>query len=469
MKTYQDYLAIPQDTDKIIDFIRAAINDHKASRLYKEAVDAYEYQAHRNKTITEFKKLLYTVTGEVVPDNFSANWKMASNFFAEFNDQEVQYLLGNGVTWEDEETEKKLGEDFDTRLQDLAEDALVGAVSFGFYNLDHIQNFKVTEFVPLIDEVTSGLMAGIRFWQIDNLKPLRATFYELDGYTDYIWEEGKGRVLHEKRGYKENIVTTPIDGTEHLNYENYPSFPIIPLWANKYHQSELTGLREQIDCYDLIKSGFANDVDDASMIYWTIQNAGGMDDVDLAKFIDRIKTVHAAVVEDTGAKAESHTMDVPFGSREALLNRLRSDLYEDAMALDTKSIADGAVTATQIKAAYERLNSKCDKFEFRLNDFLDGLMKVAGIEDHPTFTRSKIVNVQEEIQTLLQAAQYLSQDYVTRKILTLYGDGDLADEMLEEMDQTDLERMTDGDEYSEDDIDSMISLDDVDISLEEEE
>ena len=63
------------------------------------------------------------------------------------------------------------------------------------------------------------------------------------------------------------------DGTEILDGENYPGFPIVPLWANREHQSELTGLREKIDGYDLIQSGLANTIDEASMIYWRVKNA----------------------------------------------------------------------------------------------------------------------------------------------------------------------------------------------------
>ena len=112
------------------------------------------------------------------------------------------------------------------------------------------------------------------------------------------------------------------------------------------------------------------------------------------------------------------------------------------MALDTEHIASGATTATQIRAAYEPLNAKTDDFEYCVIDFIKGLLTVAGIDDNPTFTRSMIVNVQEEIQTVLQAAQYLEDEYVTRKILTLLGDGDQADDVLKRMDEKDQERLS---------------------------
>lgn len=438
MQTYQDLLAVGDNDKARMEFVFAAINRHKGTQIYKMSEVADSYDRKRNITILQFQKLLYTISGRAVPDNYSANYKLCSNFFNRFVTQENQYLLGNGVSWNDPKTGEKLGKDFDTKLQTAGHEALISGVAFGFWNLDHLDVFSVREFVPFYDEENGSLMAGIRFWQIDDSKPIRATLYEVDGYTDYIKRDAEPEVLKEKRSYKLLTRSTEADGTEIYAGENYPSFPIVPLWGNTHHQSELVGLREQIDCYDLIKSGFANDLDDASQIYWIIQNGGGMDDIDLAKFIERIKTVKAAVVEDGGARAESHTMEVPYASREALLDRLRSDMYDDFMALDTKAIASGAATATQIRAAYEPLNNKTDMYEFCIIDFIQGILELAGIEDDPSFTRSLIVNAQEEVQTVLSAAQYLDASYITEKILNILGDGDKLDEMLRQMDADEL-------------------------------
>ena len=442
--TYQDLLKTQNSETERMNFVRNSIYQHKSSDAYKLAEDADQYAKHRNVTISTYQKLLYTVTGKAVPDNWSPNFKMASRFFHRFIAQENQYLLGNGVSWNDTATAKKLGNDkypFDTQLQEAGKLALIMGESFGFFNLDHMEVFSLLEFVPIYDEENGSLSAGIRFWQIDDSKPLRATLYELDGYTEYIWESGKNaRILREKTPYKLKVMVSEADGVEIYDAENYPTFPIVPLWANTYHQSEFVGLREQIDCYDLIKSGFANTVDEASIVYWTLTNAGGMDDVDLAQFVQKLKTIHAVTLEDQ-TQAESHSVDVPVEGRRQLLERLEKDLYKDAMALDTETIASGAVTATQIMAAYEPLNSKTDDFEYCVNKFIKGIMAIAGVEDEPTFTRSTIVNKNEEIQVVLQSAQYLDSEYVTKKVLSILGDGDKAEDILASMEEEDRDRM----------------------------
>lgn len=440
MKSYQDFLKVGENEIDRMNFVRSAISEHKGTMLYRTAQIADEYDRRQNRTIVQYQKLLYTVTGKAIPDNWSANYKIASGFFNRFVTQQVQFLLGNGITWGKDKTGAKLGKDFEQRLQEIAKAALIGGVAFGFYNFDHLEVFNVLEFVPLYDEENGALMAGIRFWQVDSNKPLRATLYEIDGLTEYIWENGDGRTLADKRAYILKTKTSVADGTYIYDGENYPTFPIVPLWGNPHKQSELVGLREQIDAYDLIKSGFCNTIDEASFIYWTINNAGGMDDVDLAQFVERMKTVHAAVVDDTGASAQANSLEAPHEGREALLDRLKRDLYDDYMALDVDAIKGGANTATQIRAAYEPMNNKADQFEYCIVDFLNDILATAGIDDEPTFTRSYLINVQEEVTTVLQAAQYLDGEYVTRKILTILGDADKAEELLERINADELNR-----------------------------
>ena len=438
MRTYQDLIEInPNDERQRIAFVRSMIDEHKSTDLYKMAVTADEYDHKRNSTIMKYEKTLRTLTGREVRDRWSPNHKTTRNFFNRFTTQQNQYLLGNGITWENESTAERLGNDFDTQLQKAGKSALVQGESFGFFNLDHLEVFELKEFAPLYDEENGSLRAGIRFWQIDSGKPLRAVLYEEDGYTGYIWGERKpdgsrdeiGRIYTAKQPYITKTRTTEIDGTEIYDGENYPTFPIVPLWGNKNHQSELVGLQEQIDAYDLIKNGFLNDLDTAQ-IYWIIKGAGGMDDPDLAEFMYKLKATHFASMED-GQDAKPVEVNIPYNAREVLLDRIEKDLYKDYGALNVEEIKNGAVTATQILAAYEPLNEKADDYEYCIIEFIQGILKIVGIEDNPTFTRSKLINVSEDVQTIIQASEVLDDDYVTRKILTLLGDGDQADEILE--------------------------------------
>lgn len=439
MKYYSDLIEAGQG-QRLIEFVLAAINEYKASDMYSEAYIAYEYFKKRNITIAQYQKLLYTLSGEAVPDNFSANYKFCNAFFPIFVCQENSFLLGNGVTFNHPDTKQKLGGDeFDERIMTAGEFAIWGAVCFVFLNQNEIKPFSALEFVPLFDDETGALRAGIRFWQIDKNKPLRATLYEEDGYTEFIWKQD-GEMLKQKQMYKQIINVSVADGEEIVDGSNYSSFPIVPLWANREHQSEFTGLREKIDGYDLIQSGFANDLDDCSQIYWTIQNAGGMDDVDLQEFVERLKKVKAVTVDAEGA-IESHTVDIPYQARQAGLADLRDSLYRDAMALDTDKISAGNVTATAINAAYENLELKCNRYEACVTRCIKGLLEILGVDDSPTYHRNKTTNQSEVTDMILSAANYLDDETVL-KLLPFVNVDEIKD-ILQKKDREEESRYSD--------------------------
>lgn len=423
MKTYQDLLACGQDERLRIDFIRSVVRDHRASEAYKIAAAAEEYYAKRNVTISKFQKLLYDFTGRAQVDIFSANYKLKTSFFRRFVTQQVQYVLSNGVTFERKDTKKKLGRNFDNRLQLAAKWAMIDGVSFLFWNLDHVEVFGFADtrirpgYAPIHDDTTGMMMAGARYWAVGTTD--RYTLYEPDGYTDYIQEKGKDAdVLHRKRGYKVISKADPKarrDGLDESAYvfENYPGFPIIPLYANDMLESEIVGLRESIDCYDFIKSGFANEIDDTSGFYWVLKNAGGMDDVDIQRFLNRMRKVRAASVDvDSGTDVEAHTLDIPVEARETMLNRLETDLYKDAQIVNVTDLSAASKTATEIRFAYQPMDDKAGDFEFCIREALEKLFQLIGIDDEPSFKWNRIANQTEETQMVLTAAEYLTDEAV---------------------------------------------------------
>lgn len=141
MKTYQDLLELNGEESKVKDFILQAIANYQSTEEYRLAKIAEEYDKQRNVTITRYEKFLYTVTGNVVRDTISANHKLPSNYYNKFNVQENQYLLGNGVTFNDKSTKDRLGTGkyaFDTQLQKLGKKALTHRKAYGFFDLSLI-------------------------------------------------------------------------------------------------------------------------------------------------------------------------------------------------------------------------------------------------------------------------------------------------------------------------------------------
>lgn len=443
IKTFQDLLEVGNNEKDRTDFILSAIQDHKTSDLYETAVAAQMYYEGENPTITKYEKIIYDMQGRAQRDMYTANHKIASRFFGFVVDQASSYLLGNGVTLK-ETTKKKLGKNFDQKVRRASDASQIGGVAFGFWNLDHVDVFEITEFVPLCDEESGALKAGIRWWQIDESKPLRCTLYELDGYTEYIRRKNESELsyMQPKRPYIVHSVTSEFGTDRIYDGENYPTFPIVPLKNNPKCKSELCGRQNTIDALDLCCSNMVNNVDEGNIIYWALVNCGGMDYKDAAQFLDTVRKTHVAFMDnaDDGATAEPHTIEAPFTGTQATIDILEKKLYQDFQAFDASAVQAGNQTATAIKASYVPLDLKMDKFEGQVTEFILGILALAGIDDEPTYTRNRIINTQEEIQSVLLVAQYATREYITSKLLTILGDADQVDAILKEMDAEDLDR-----------------------------
>ena len=72
-------------------------------------------------------------------------------------------------------------------------------------------------------------------------------------------------------------------------------------------------------------------------------------------------------------------------------------------------------------------------------EFLDALFKIVGIEDTPKFVRSKIVNQQEETETVMLAAEYLDDETILKHLPWLTSEE--VDEILKRKSSEELGRM----------------------------
>lgn len=435
--TYQDFI---NATDRIA-FISQAIEAHRRSDAFRTAVDAELYEKQQNSTINAVTRTIYTAAGMPIEDPTSSNNKIASNFFHRLNTQRVAYLLGNGVSFTDhvrkvrnpdgtvttfDETKETFGNDFDTVLYSICYSGEISGSSYAYitdagngkYNL-HL--FKLTEFVPLLDEYDRSLRAGIRFWSLEwGKRPVMVELYEEDGITEYRTKEGKtGLDLEEsaaKRPYNVITRTTPASGTEIIGGENpFSRLPIIPYYAQN-QQSTLVGLKSAIDAYDLIQSGFANDLQDCAQIYWLIGGASGTTDAAAKKFRETLLFQHIGVVDTDNSTVTPYTQEVPYEARKVFLENLRANIYEAFGGFDIRQVVSGDRTATEIEASYNAMDEEADAFETRVTRFIRQVLTLVGIDDMPEYKRNRIANQLEQTQMIVMAAEYLSTRAVLEKL-----------------------------------------------------
>lgn len=433
--TYQDWQRIGGGAESA----RKIVESYRASDFFRRALDANRYFAGCNPTLDD-KYLLKVQTREQkdadgltrkVADTVRVvGNRVSSAFLRRFVCQQNQFLLGNGVTLEDAALKDRLGRGFDVKLQQIGEAALLHGVSYGYWNLDHLEPISAARdllsgCVGLLDELTGMVGAAIQFWQLSSERPLYMRVFEPDGVTVYRAKDGKYDEEQPKRAYKQ-IVRRDALGEVVVGGDGYSGLPVVPLYANDEHESELTpSIRAKIDLYDKITSDFGDNLDRANDVYWVLNNFGGSTDQAL-QVIQEIQELKVAMSVSDGAgssSAEPRTIEVPFQARQTALTLLERALYQDYMALSMSELTGGSLTNVAIQAAMTNLNLKCDHYEWQCFAFVQQVLALLGVEtEEISFQRQQITNRSEMVEdiytmrsdidqeTALKLNPYISQD-----------------------------------------------------------
>lgn len=448
--TFQDWEGILEaDRPELLGKI---VQDYKASAEFLGALEAADYFAGANRAVGRKVMLQPYLTTRQTENGMTKNTRtreivgarVYSNFFFRFVTQQNQFLLGNGVTLDDEATKARLGLGFDKALEALGEKALVSGVSWGYWNEDHLEVIEAARdalsgFVALLDEETSAPRLGIQFWQIGDKRPLYIRLFEEDGVSVLRVKDEKMQAYTPKRPYRLTVARDAA-GVMIMGGSNYGTLPLVPLYANTEQRSELTpSIKSKIDAYDRISSDFVDNLDRANDVYWVINNFGGSTR-EMAEMIEQINELRmiANISDGTGVNstAEPHAFEVPYEARKTALALLEKALYQDFMALSMDELTGSSLTNVAIQAAMTNLNLKCDRYEWQCFRFVQQVLKLIGVQtENIRFKRQAIVNKSETVQDIY--TMHSDLDRRTRLKLNPYIEQDEIDEIIDAMDQED--------------------------------
>ena len=260
--TYQDLLQA-QNLEK---FLHDTINKFLASPQYRQYEKEEKYFKGQNPFLENRKYTVTLDTGEQLIIKPVVN--ISSNFYRRIIEQLNNRLWYNPVQFDGKEG---MDDTFDETAQKIAADASKHGVGFGFWNVDHLIRFTPLEFIPLYDERTSELMAGIRFWRIDPKKPRHIQLYTINGLQEWVQiDNGPMTIVTPMTSYRRNNYNGAMPYTE--NAEGYGKLPIVPLHTNSDQISELTEpIESKINAYDLLQTSKLDDFTTTRPIYWRIE------------------------------------------------------------------------------------------------------------------------------------------------------------------------------------------------------
>lgn len=431
------------------EFILGAILDYKNSMAYKTAVEAQEYYAAKNRTI--LRRMTYLEKYGLINSKVKFH-KIMNGFFPKAVKQISQYLLGNGVTLPQEQ-KRLLGPRFDYSLQKIGRQALVDGVNWGYWvrgetrdgktGPNKLRIFRATEFAPLLDERTSDLRAGIRFWQMADDRPLYIELFDERGITQFKASDGEVKQTSTKpTPYFRPVAVDASGEHEVADSVNNPTIPIVPFYANELKESEFNPtIKGLIDADDFVMSDLADGATLTEGLYWLIKNFGGEDAAELVTEVQELK----ATFTDAGAEAEisPEVVEIPHEAKTKFHDLATRALYNSFMALDIDTIAGGSLTNVAINTSKYDVDLKCDLLEYEAIEFVCRSLEILGDTsgEEPQFKRRSITNDSESINDvanvvdILETATYDTLiEWAAKKIPIITDDeeADIVKKLLDE-------------------------------------
>lgn len=398
------------------------IKQFQQTPMYKYFVFGEDYYNGCNTNIMLRRKACYVDGAMSLKDNpYQANHKLPSGYLTQVVDQKVNYLLGNGVTFEDKNIDLNdyvtNDEEFNEILDAVSTEASAKALGWVYFFKDDgklkLTQIPAEQVIPVYDD-KGKIVKIIRYYeQMTNDKVIKVALeYTEEEVIEY-------KEIDEKKGYEECNRYAHYFNQKEFNGAkvdetplNFTRLPFIPLFNNPKKLSDLYRIKGNIDIYDIVNSDFANNIDDMQEAFYTIKNYAGEG---LPEFLAQLKKYKAVPIGEDG-ELKAQQLEIPVEAREKFLDITDRNIYKFSMSVDTDKLAGGDQTNVAIKSAYANLDLKADKFEKQVRKFLKRVITFINENDNKSysaevkFERSMIVNKLETLDKLKDQVGIISNE-----------------------------------------------------------
>lgn len=304
--------------------------------------------------------------------------------------------------------------------------------------------FDTANCIPFYDNTTGILKALIRFIDIIgefnySKRSVIAEVYTEDGLTIYektgLNIEEKQKLTAYKFKTKSSIIFSEVQNI------GMSALPIIEFKNNKEYKSDLTpSLKAKIDTIDLVESGFINNIEDFSDVFWVIktQMGGGMSEDDYTDFFANINKTKRIFAES----ATPEQFSIPHEARNKAVELLKQQIIEESGVIDSNGLVATQLTTTAIKAATMKLEQRVSDFEWYENEALDRAIELykeynnLEFEFTIDFTKLLINNTTETIDNLVKIRNDISQETMLKQLQKL----NIVDDWEKEIERIQTER-----------------------------
>ena len=441
-----------------INNLKKIIDTWLGSITRRKIVDANKYYEGENVTVSKLKRMMWSDKHKrMIENTFVANNKISYNKYHDIVSQKVNTLLNEIPVinnFKDDLFVKNLG----YALKQASIKASNGGSAFIYCGYDNnLVVFDTENCIPFYDDENKDIIkAFIRFWDInsflDKSKSTRyVEVYEEDGLTIYKSQNlSEYEIAISKQAYKFKIKTDIFE-TQQENIK-LSRIPIVELKNNDNRTNDFTTtIRSKIDMIDILNSGFANNIEDFTEIFWIIKNGAGLTSEELEDFVASINMTKKAILEGDSTNSldiETKQIEIPVEARTRYTEELKTELIDESGIIDTAQLTGSSLTTTAIKASTMKLRQRVSDFEWfvyvackSILNLYNEYNNISNIDYDIEFTKLLIDNDTEIITNAIMVKDTISQ----RSYLTLLKRANIinnVDDEIKEMEKEQKDKYT---------------------------
>lgn len=342
----------------------------------------------------------------IVPDNNNdplrtADNRLSHNFHQLLVDEKASYMFTYPVLFDVDnniELNKKikevLGDDFESISLNLCiESSNTGVSWLHYWESDKTFQYdivKTEEIIPVYSESLKKELIGIyRYYEICSDSKIKTIieYWTNNNFIKYTLIGSIGSSLK-------------FESSEEVEH-SFETVPFIAFYNNRQHLSDLYKYKDQIDLYDKVMSGFANDLEDIQQVIYILENYGGADLKEFTRDLKRYKTIQTESGSGgTGGGVKTLQIEIPVEARNILLEILKKQIYESGQGLQQDSENFGNASGVALKFFYRKLELKSGftEIEFKkgFSMLIRAILKYIKANDKvnitQTYTRNMISN-----------------------------------------------------------------------------
>ncbi|MCX4341334.1 MAG: phage portal protein [Lachnospiraceae bacterium] len=367
---------------RIVSIVEADRN----SRRKKQARLGQRYYDGRHD-ILDYRIYYINKEGKLVEDLTKSNIRIPHPFFHEIAEQEVAYILSNGIQFKtmNEELEKFLKKYFDDRfigeLKEVVIDTVVRGFGYMYWyrDADDYTRFCHADSLGIVEvkdgETTDSINDYIiRYYPVtikDGKTAVRMEVWDKDMTWYYLCIGGSAEP-------DPNVKVNPCPHIlyrtdQEYYYEECDRIPFLRLDNNRKQLSGLHQIKPIIDDYDLMDCGLSNNLQDINEGIYVVRGFKGQDYDELLMNVKARKVVGVGDKGDLDIK----TINIPHEARMAKMAEDEKNIYRTALAFNPSQTGDGNITNIILKSRYTLLDMKARKLIWNIKQFLRQLLGIA--------------------------------------------------------------------------------------------